>query len=246
MYAASYQSGLTVAGEASVLLTPKNYPASPLPAMHYVHGSGYVSDYILDPLCGMAGIDLANDGFVGLSADNGPAGLTNNWGNDVAVDRLTRNVATLSGVRGAHPSKYSMYGISMGASNALVYAAQATVKPRAMVLIIPVINVEDIRANNRGGLASAIDAAYGGAYVENVSGPDKNPAWFKSSNKILGIPMLIFYGTSDVLCLPSWTEEFASKDPSFRTLVPLSGGHALTTQVQASTSLISAFLKANQ
>jgi hypothetical protein len=129
----------------------------------------------------------------------------------------------------------------MGGLVALNYAAQATVKPACIVGVIPVINVDDVRANNRGSFAADINSAYG-TYNESTMGANSNPYTMRAAAKLLGIPMLFFYGLSDAICMPSFTEGFAAADPTNRTLVSMSTGHEEASYINANRPQIMSFL----
>ena len=188
----------------------------------FVHGAGSSATYVLDAY-GRQAQKTARIGsaYPAVAGDNGG---TQTWGNDTAMTRLGGYLAALA-ARPDASDDYALIGDSMGGIVSLNYAAQATRKPKAIVLTIPVMNPEDIRANNRSGYAALLNAAYGGTYNEATLGATKNPHTMRAAAKLKGIPMLIFYGAKDTLCLPQFAEEFAAADPAFRTAISMPYGH---------------------
>lgn len=240
MISTRLQEGVLFSGEQCIDISPK-FPYAPVMAgVAYVHGAGSRADYCLSPL-GKQGArtNVVSSVFPGIAGDNGGV---ETWGNDVAVARLGGNLTRLA-ARSDVSGDYALIGDSMGGLNSLVYAAQATVKPKAIVMVIPVINPEDIRANNRSGYAASINAAYGGFYNEATLGATKNPYTMRAASKLAGIPMLIFYGLTDTLCLPAWVEAFAAADPTNRTLVPLPSGHDFDSYNAVDHKRVRDFLK---
>ena len=222
MIATQLREGSIYGGEQCIDITPKYPYAAEMAGVSYVHGAGSRADYCLSRTGEQgARTNVVSSVFPGVAGDNGG---THTWGNDVSIARLGGYLQRLNG-RADTNGDYALIGDSMGGLISLVYAAQATVKPKAIVMVIPVINPEDIRANNRAGYAASINAAYGGFYNEATLGATKNPHTMRAAAKLAGIPMLIFYGLTDTLCLPQWVEEFAAADPDYRELVALPSGH---------------------
>ena len=226
-------------GEQCIDISPKYPYAAEMAGVSYVHGAGSRADYCLAPLGNQgARTNTVSSVFPGIAGDNG--GMFT-WGNDLAVTRLGGYLARLA-ARPDVNADYALIGDSMGGLNSLVYAAQATVKPKAIVMVIPVINPEDIRANNRGGYGASVNAAYAGGYNESALGATKNPHTMRAAAKLAGIPMLIFYGLTDTLCLPQWTEAFAAADPTNRELVALPTGHDFDSYNSVDHQRVLAFL----
>lgn len=216
------QSGAVYPTELCIDVMPKFPYAPSMGGVQYVHGAGSDATYALSPTGNQAARTLKiSSRYPGIIGDiGGPA----SWGNDTSITRTGGYLARLA-ARAGSSADYALVGSSMGGIISLNYAAQAVRKPKCLAFIIPVINIEDIRANNRSGYAADINAAYGGAYNEATSGATHNPYTYRASNALMGIPMLMFYGLTDALCLPQYTEAFAAADPTNRTLVPLQSGH---------------------
>lgn len=243
MYSLSFNVGTVYASEQCIDISPK-FPYAPvMKGVSYVHGAGSNADYCLSPLGNQAARTFTvSSKYPAIAGDNGGQ---QTWGNDTAITRLGGNLTRLQARADVHDSEYALIGDSMGGIVSLNYAAQATVKPKAMVMVIPVINIEDIRANNRSGYAASINAAYGGAYNESTMGATKNPYTMRAAAKLQGIPMLIFYGATDTLCLPTFVQQFAAADPTKRTLVSIPTGHDFDTYNAVNHQMILDFLNQN-
>ncbi len=243
-YTSALATGTVVAGEKWVDIAPKYPPASKLPGVMFVHGAGVDASFCVDDDGDQVGISglLANNGYTAASGDNG--GIAT-WGSSSALTPLGSGVTALaakSSVKAA--SKVALIGTSMGGLNALNYALANPTKVSCLVLIIPCINLDDIRSNNRGSFAAAINAAYGGSYDEASQGATHNPYTYRASATIATMPMLIFYGDSDAVCLPTYTSQFAAAQTN-RTAISLSGGHAFSTQLLVNHQTILDFIVAN-
>lgn len=243
MISTTFKSGSVYSGENVVEVTPK-FPENPeMPGVAFVHGAGSGAAYLLDPY----GLQSSKTLWVGsrypsISGDNGGP---QTWGNDLSTTRLGGYISALA-ARPDTTNNYALVGDSMGGIVSLNYAAQATVKPKAIVLTIPVLNIEDIRLNNRSGYGPSINTAYGGAYDEATMGATKNPHTMRAAAKLKGIPTLIFYGATDNLCLPEFATAYAAADPTFRTAVSIPRGHeegAYTYVTQTERGRLMAFLK---
>lgn len=222
MIATTFNTGTVFSGESVVNVRPKIPEAPVMPGVVFVHGAGSGASYMLDPYGKQSTKTLSIcSRYPAISGDNGGP---QTWGNDLSVTRLGGYISALAN-RSDASDDYALVGDSMGGIVALNYAAQASRKPKAIILTIPVINVEDIRANNRSNYASFVNAAYGGNYNEATMGATKNPYTMRNAEKLRGIPTLIFYGASDQLCLPQYATGYAEADPNFREAVPLARGH---------------------
>ena len=114
---------------------------------------------------------------------------------------MTASYNTLQALPGTKPGKVALIGASMGGLSAMNWAAANPTKVACIVMTIPVINVTDIKGNDRLGYGAYINSAYGGSWTEGQYGANHNPQTMASAGKLNGIPMLIFYGLSDQLCM---------------------------------------------
>jgi predicted esterase len=163
-------------------------------------------------------------GHVVVTAD---LGGNSTWGNDTVIARITAAKTYLLSL-GVSPTKIALVGQSMGAQNAFVWAAANPSLVSCIVAMIPVIDVNDMQVNNRGGLGSDISSAYLGGWSEVVYGAAHNPATIAAAGGLDSIPIQMWYGTSDSLCLPALAETFAGQ-ADLCEAHPISGGHAEST-----------------
>lgn len=218
-----YGVGTVQTGEAHTVFRPKNHfaPQSKVGVM-YCHGAGGTAQEALT-YGGIAHIlsTLGNDRVV-FAGDLG--GLT--WGNDTAMARIATAKTYLQGSSGgAKTGKMALVGLSMGGCNALVWAAANPALVSCIVAVIPVINLTDMHSNNRGGTASIINDAYAGGWSQGTYGAAHNPLTLAQAGKFTGIPILLFYGTTDPLCVPEQAIAFGAAVGADVTLVPIAAGH---------------------
>lgn len=141
--------------------------------------------------------------FPVLSVD---AGGPTAFGNDTAIARVDDAVTYLQGTRGAKSGTVLLVGASMGGFTVLNYTRAHPSKVGAVVAVNPGIDLNDIVVNNRAGLASAVDAAYG-TYVEATQGATHNPATYAAT---MTVPTRIFYASDDTVVIPSTVTAYAA------------------------------------
>jgi len=226
-------------------LTPKVKPAEPKYGVLNLHGASGNAFTVIGWLGdGKAGTPnyVALNGNNAIAAD---AGGPQTWGNQDAIDGAQRSYNRLQSMPGTKPGKVFIIGASMGGLTALNWAAQNPEKVAAIAIVVPVINLADIKANNRGGYAGLVDAAYGGNYSESIKGATHNPATIADSGKFSDIPILIYYGLTDTVCVPAETESFAADVGSNVTLMPLPYGHDDNSYRAVSNQVIIDFFNAH-
>ncbi len=229
-YSSTYALGTIGAapGESSVVIRPKYPPTTPKPGVMFVHGAGSDSTYCISPLASQAQLTrkVAAAGFHGFSHDNGGVAT---WGNDTAISRLTAGRTHLQSALPVKAGKVALVAASMGGLNALAWAGANPAQVSCIVAVIPVIDVTDIHANNRSGYAASINSAYAGGWSEATYGATHNPLTMARAGLYAGIPMLLFYGLTDTLCIPAKTEQFAALPGMNVTLAPIPTGHDFAT-----------------
>lgn len=161
------------------------------------------------------------------------------WGNDAVILRVHAAAGFIMGLPDTADGKVNLMAQSMGALGALAWAAQNIGLVAKVVLIIPVINLTDVR--NNSGYQGQIDGAYGGTYSEAANGAAHNPLTIAATGAFASIPMQIWYGTSDTLCKPEFAVQFASFCP-LAEMRPLDGGHTEEIQTQIDPAEIRRFL----
>lgn len=214
--------GRVALGERDVIIYPTNHKQS-MPGVVYVHGAegdmggGLTWMKIHERLPLLRA--LSDAGHVIISADLGGVAT---WGNDTALSRITAATSVLRAQNNVDDGPVVLVGQSMGGLNSILWAKSNTDDVLCIVLVIPVINLTDIHDNR--GLDTVIDAAYLGGYSEDTYGSSKNPATLAANGELNGIEMLLYYGTTDTICVPSESIAFGNSVAN-AILVPLSGGH---------------------
>lgn len=175
--------------------------------------------------------------LVMLSPDLG--GLST-WGNDTLISRMTAAKEVLYGVPNVRTGKVKLLGQSMGGLGALVWAAANPTLVDRIVLVIPVLNLKDVRDYSNYG--PEIDAAYGGAYVEATHGLTHNPLTMAAAGKFKNIPIQMWYGDRDALCRPEFSVQFAALAGQCEAHA-LSGNHEESTVLQMNVKTMVDFIK---
>ena len=234
--------GRVFAGEADVIIRPTNYgPAKA--GVIYVHGAegepggGLTWMKVPERIPLLRAIAAAGHSII--SADLGGVAT---WGNDTALSRISAARTYLQSLAGVTAGRVILVGQSMGGQNSLVWAKNNPTLVHCVVAIIPVIDLADIHDNR--GLGASIDSAYAGGYNQATMGAARNPATFAAAGALNGIPIQCWYGATDTLCLPGFTEVFATKADDCE-LHSLPGGHAEATAGAVDPAAVLAFLRAN-
>lgn len=209
----------------------------------FVHGAGSTGTYCLDKYGrqGQLTRTVIDSGLAGWAGDNGGVA---SWGNQFDMTTLDAAYVALQSRPGVAPGKAALISGSMGALVSLNWAARNPDRVACIVSVIPVINPTDIYVNNRGGYGPQIAAAHGG-WSEASRGAQWNPATMAPTGAYAGIPMLLFYGLTDTLCMPAQTEAFATTVGSNVTLVPLPTGHAEATYTAVDHAAVVSFIVAH-
>jgi len=235
-------AGRVFAGEQDVIIRPTNFgPAGP--GVIYVHGAegepGGGLTWMKVPQRIPLLRAIAGAGHTIVSADLGGVAT---WGNDTALARISAARAYLQSLSGVSAGRVILVGQSMGGQNAFVWAKNNPSLVHCVVAIIPVIDLADIRDNR--GLAASIDSAYPGGYNQATMGAARNPATFAAAGALSGIPIQCWYGATDALCLPAFTQVFATKADECE-LHSVPGGHAEDTAGAVDPATVLAFLRAH-
>ncbi len=239
--ASSYSVGTVSSGDGALLWAPKFKPALPKFGVLHAHGAGGYAQNAIDPTGLQSSLygGVVNDGSVLFAGDyGGPA----NWGASNAMVRMTAAYNYLQTQPNVKPGKVVLMGGSMGALCCLNWAAANPDKVACVVGIIPVINLNDIVVNNRGGYGAEASAAYG-TWSESTYGATYNPKTMAGLGKYNGLPILLFYGTTDTLCIPAETQAFGSLVGLNATLVPVAGGHDYGTWAGVNHQQVWNFIK---
>lgn len=129
-------------------------------------------------------------------------GTLNTWGNSAvrtSMSTLKANAQTAEFKSG----KVHLLGVSAGGLCVLNWAKNNPTLVQSIVLLIPVLDVQAVYSGNRGSFQSVIGTAYGGAPTDA-----DNPADYAAD--LNGIPIRIYYSTSDTITLEAETLAFIS------------------------------------
>jgi len=231
-------SGNVYAGEQDILLAPvKCHPENyPVVFCHGAEGSPGADAWMgLPTRWGSFNAVIDEGGATGFSSDLGGSAT---WGNDLVVSRMD-SAFNFAQTLGQIAGKVILVAQSMGAATAIAWASANSSKVARIVLVIPVLNILDIRDNS--AYANDINAAYGGLYVEATHGLNHSPLTIAQSDKLSSIPILMFYGDVDTLCKPVYAQQFAEAAGQCRAY-SMSGGHAETTVAMVPENILSEFI----
>lgn len=201
MLRSSHGSGRYAASEQDVYLSQPGVAG--VRGVIYCHGAGGSATNCRD-YTNIGELHLINaiaQQFPVLCVDAGGAQA---WGNATAVARVGDAVTYLQGTLGAKSGTVLLVGASMGALTASNYAKANPSKVGCVVGIIPVVDLNDMVTNNRGGLAANINTAYG-TYSEATHGATYNPATYAAS---FTTPTRLFYASDDTTAIPGAVTAF--------------------------------------
>lgn len=165
--------------------------------------------------------------------------MSDGWASDAAIAKVALAKTYLQGTLGAKSGKIILFGTSMGGALAMAYARANPTLVQALVLFLPVSDVQDIVTNNRGGLASSVNAAYSGGYSDGTYGATHNPTLFASS--LAGIPVQTFYATDDAIVIPSTVTTVMTAIGGV-DLHAVTGGHADAALATIPASTVVSFI----
>lgn len=178
------------------------------PALVYCHGAtGSATKTLLDASERTLLYGLAQH-FNVIVADLG----FDTFGNDTLLDRIAaaKSVAQ-SAPFSSRSGGVMLVGGSMGAGNCLAFARANPTSVLGIAALIPLLDLTDIHSNNRLGLRTAIDAAYGGSYSDATHGPTRSPIQFAAmlpSQQTM--PIHLWTSSNDPYCLPSIAQNFVT------------------------------------
>lgn len=162
------------------------------------------------------------------------------WGNSTALARMTAAYNYLQTLPGVASGKVCLLAQSMGATTAIAWAKANPSKVDRIALMIPVINLTDVR--NSSGYQAAIDTAYGGTYSEAAFGATHNPLTIAQAGGLAGIKVQMWFGGTDTLCKPEFSLQFAAAIGPDCEARMMGGGHAEETVANIDPIALAAFL----
>lgn len=234
------------AGEAHVAVIPKGYRYDgTVRGVLFCHSRGGDATQGFLPTASTYAViqAVARAGFPVLTTD---LGGTDTWGNDTAIARLTEAKTYLQGAAwNAKAGTVLLLGQSMGALAMLNWARQNLASVAAAVGLVPVSDLNDVYANNRGGFAAGIDTAYGGSYVDSTQKALHNPAYFATLGDLAGLNYQAHYGSSDTIVIPSTVTGLVSAIGGTASAVNVGAYDHSTTLDHINTATLTAFLAAH-
>ncbi len=163
----------------------------------FCHGAEGSSVQMFDPTLGYEPTIAKLAGQAELpvvAADLGSVLNTSDvWGDDTGMSRMTDAWNWLKSTSGgkAKTDACVLVGGSMGGLMAIDWAYRNPTLVKAIAIIIPVLDLQDVYQNNRSGLEPQINAAYGGAPDYSTRSP------MNLASSLAGMPIKIWYSTTD-------------------------------------------------
>lgn len=175
--------------------------------------------------------ELMRTGTAGAVIDATVAG----WGSDLtghdAVGAIETTRIYLSNL-GCATDKIVLVGASAGVTDALNYTRTYPSKVAALIGIMPAVDLDDIRDNNRGSARANINTAWGmtvGSTSATEALPSRaNPNTTTNAASIAssGAPVGLYYSTADTIVIASTVTSFASKLGVTPTVISTSVDHS--------------------
>lgn len=199
------------------------------PALIYCHGSGDTAQTVLGKSGQKALIAALAQNYAVIAADLGYQA----FGNDTHVARIVEAVAYLEATWGT-TSRVTLVGGSMGCLGALGYARLYPERVRAVVGIIPGLDLADLMLR---GAAADINAAYGGAYNDATDGPTHSPVQYAAD---LGpdIPIHLWTASDDTIAVPATATAFVAARPTTSRTDVGALGHSEAAVAASQTSVL--------
>jgi pimeloyl-ACP methyl ester carboxylesterase len=231
--------GRVTAGEKDVIMRPKSRPATAKPGVLYVHGAeGDVGGALTwMTIQGRSRLinSIADAGYTMLSCD---LGGVSTWGNDTAISRITTARNYLLTLQDVAQGPIILVAQSMGGQNSMVWAASNKTMVKGIVLVLPVVNIQDVRDRV---YTSSVDSAYSGGYSDATYGTAHSPYIIAANGGLNGIPIQLWYGQTDTTCLQQYSIAMESRANKVE-LHSVIGGHAESTMNEIDPAQILRFM----
>lgn len=209
--------GITTAGQRQYFIHPRDkglplkYPTIVL------HGAGALAD---NPSTNPTMTSLARYGVFVISADWGGVYT---WGGDAAMNAIDDAYNWLQLQPNVRKGKIGLQGGSMGGLNSLAWAGRNPARVACVSVDVPVLDLAGIWRDNIAGFRPLIDSAYPGGYNETLN-PARDPLTMAANGSYAGMKILVNYGDTDDICLPSKAQLFATRVPTAE-VYQVPGGH---------------------
>lgn len=220
-WVATWGTGAYFTGENHLLIVPTQWNrTTPLPVVIRTRGGAASTVFTDQNFCD----HWTKAGYVVLTCDLGSSGgAGGKYGNDTVVGSLANNgriekawawaktnVAVLT-------DQFILDGGSRGAVDALNYLIRHPANVACCTLTIPLLDVEDIRANNRANQQAVIEAAYTNNAGWQTARPSRNPVEIADDVVASGVPLKLWTSSNDDICLPAFADAFAAAAGCERT-----------------------------
>lgn len=129
-------------------------------------------------------------------------GVESYWGNSTMRDRITTLVDACQAASYFPAGKVHLVGNSAGSLCALLWALANPTRVASLALALAPVDIQSLYDRNPLGVTASIDAAYGGRPPDS-----ENPAL--RAAELLGIPICLWYSSSDPVGLEAETLAFA-------------------------------------
>lgn len=235
--ASSLSTGRATLGQNDSFLTPRvrnsNVPVA------YLHGAGSdASEAVgnLTPAVRTVLYEVAASGYTITSPS-----MPQTWGNPTSISRINDVISWNRTGLGSNSDPVVLIGASHGGACALRYISENPGDVACAVIIIPAVDMEEIRTTDALGLRDDIDAAWGVTYPAALPA-GVNPA--QNTADYLGVPLQIWYADNDAVCSASSITTFgAATGAEMHSVGNL--GHSNAAIAAVDTSQVVAFIAAN-
>lgn len=228
-YGIEITQDLIRAGEYAVIIKPRLWAADQtVPTVIYAGGYS-AGGYNL--LGFFAYVELARRGFCVVASDLGdtPSQLGGSgastggpgvWGYDHGNfnNKVDEVVAFCENKLRTKPNSVIAMGGSHG-GGLLNWVRVNQSKVECGLFVIPVLDFEDVRANNRNGYAASVEAAYDGNTNWQTLRPTHNPVEY--AGELSAIPTRIYASENDPICIYGRAQAYAAAAGSNTELISL-------------------------
>lgn len=195
----TYGVGRATASIGDATVEPRIQPVTPLPLVVYCHAVG---GNALEASTGGVSLPampallryLTRVGYYVVSAT-----MPATWGNATSQTRLANLISWAKANLRVDSGAVHLIGTSHGAVNSLRWAADNPAGWRSWSGFVPVIDMDDVRAGDLGGLRAGIDAAHSVTYPAALP-VGVNPA--SRSADVTGRPLRAWAASDDAIARP--------------------------------------------
>lgn len=200
-YKLSYSSGRIRAAQADYLYTPMEIRGADKYGVMALHGATAPDNFAIASRWKSSKI-VGHIAHAGIPVVAGYMS-GDSFANDLSMTDMT-NALTLLDNSGCSVDKVHLFGISMGGTLAIRWAAQNPSKVASIQGVIPATSIDRIYQQNPAGLRTAVGNAWGVTYPTPLpAGADLTDDY--ATILAAGIPVRLHYTSSDALIDPTGT-----------------------------------------